>query len=105
MGANPVANGGLLLKDLRLPDFRQFAVKVEKPGAADASSAQVLGHFLKAVMKASFPTHNFRLFGPDETTSNRLEAVFEVTDRASTAIIYPDDGPRFPQRIGYGGVE
>ena len=91
MGANPVANGGLLLKDLRLPDFRQFAVKVEKPGAIDAGSTQVLGQFLKAVMKANFATHNFRLFGPDETASNRLEAVFEVTDRTSTALIYPDD--------------
>jgi xylulose-5-phosphate/fructose-6-phosphate phosphoketolase len=90
-GANPVANGGLLLKDLRLPDFRQFAVKVDKPGATNAGSTQVLGQFLKGVMTANFATHNFRLFGPDETASNRLEAVLEVTDRISTAIICPGD--------------
>jgi xylulose-5-phosphate/fructose-6-phosphate phosphoketolase len=81
MGANPVANGGLLLKDLRMPDFRSFAVRVEAPGKADASDTKVLGGMLAEVIRLNADRRNFRLFGPDETVSNKLDAVFEVTNR------------------------
>lgn len=81
MGANPHANGGLLLHDLRLPDFRDYAVEVPAPGAVEAEATRVLGQFLRDVMTANAQSRNFRLFGPDETSSNRLDAVFEVTDR------------------------
>ena len=91
MSANPHANGGLLLRDLRLPDFRAYAVMIAKPGAEKAEAARVLGKMLRDVMKANAPSSNFRIFGPDETNSNRLNAVFEVTDRTSTAEILPAD--------------
>jgi xylulose-5-phosphate/fructose-6-phosphate phosphoketolase len=91
MGANPHANGGLLLKDLNLPDFRNYAVDVVKPGAAEAESTRVLGNFLRDVMKLNAESRNFRVMGPDETASNRLSALFEVTSRVSTAEIDPDD--------------
>ena len=91
MGANPNANGGLLLKDLRLPDFRKYAVDVPKPGTIIAEAARVLGELLRDVLTLNADAHNFRVFGPDETASNRLNAVFEVTDRTSTAIILPND--------------
>ena len=91
MGMNPHANGGLLLKDLNLPDFRDYAVKVSKPGAATAEATRVLGGMLRDVMKANTAAHNFRVFGPDETASNRLNALFEVTNRTSTAVIFPND--------------
>ena len=91
MGANPHANGGLLLRELRMPDFREYALDVPKPGAIRAEASRVLGGFLRDVMKWNLETNNFRLFGPDETTSNRLGAVFEVTDRVSTAQILPTD--------------
>ncbi len=81
MGANPHANGGLLLHDLRMPDFRDYAVKISKPGAGDASDTQVLGTFLRDVIKLNKDQRNFRIFGPDETVSNRLTAVFEKTNR------------------------
>ncbi len=81
MGANPHANGGLLLKDLRMPDFRPFAVSVEAPGKADASDTTVLGRFLAEVIRLNMDRRNFRLFGPDETVSNKLDAVFQVTNR------------------------
>src|SRR5581483_9202063 len=81
MGANPHANGGLLLRDLVMPDFRDYAVKVDKPGTTYAESTRVLGVFLRDVMKRNLQSKNFRLFGPDETSSNRLEAVYEVTDK------------------------
>ena len=81
MGANPHANGGLLLRDLRMPDFRDYAVTVHAPGAVDAEDTRVLGKFLRDVMKLNPGQKNFRIFGPDETMSNRLDAVFEVTDR------------------------
>ena len=90
MGANPHANGGLLLRDLRLPDFRDYAVKVPKPGAVDAEATRVQGEFIRDVMKLN-PAKNFRVFSPDETTSNRWGAVFEVTNRCSTAEIIPGD--------------
>ncbi|EGK72383.1 Putative phosphoketolase [Methyloversatilis universalis FAM5] len=79
MGANPHANGGTLLRDLRLPDFRSHAIDVPAPGAVLAESTRVMGGFLRDVMRDN--PHSFRLFGPDETASNRLGAVFEVTGR------------------------
>jgi xylulose-5-phosphate/fructose-6-phosphate phosphoketolase len=91
MGANPNANGGLLLKDLRLPDFREYAVGVSKPGTATAEATRVLGKMLRDVMKMNMESGNFRVFGPDETSSNRLEALFEVTNRMSAATILPTD--------------
>jgi xylulose-5-phosphate/fructose-6-phosphate phosphoketolase len=91
MGANPHANGGLLLKDLNLPDFREYAVDVSSPGAADGESTRVMGKFLRDVIALNADARNFRLVGPDETTSNRLDAVFEVTTRESVAEIIPDD--------------
>lgn len=81
MGANPHANGGLLLKDLQLPDFREYAVAVPSPGAARAADTLILGQFLRDVITRNQSTRNFRIFGPDETLSNRLNAVFEVTSR------------------------
>ncbi|HXA64714.1 MAG TPA: phosphoketolase family protein [Bryobacteraceae bacterium] len=91
MGANPNANGGLLLKDLRLPDFRKYAVEVSKPGTTTAEATRVLGKMLRDTMKMNMESRNFRVFGPDETSSNRLEALFEVTDRMSAATILPTD--------------
>ncbi len=89
MSANPIANGGLLLKDLDLPDFRRYAVAVESPGVDLVEPTRVLGALLRDVIKAN-PT-TFRIFGPDETLSNRLSAVFEATDRAWEAEILPGD--------------
>jgi xylulose-5-phosphate/fructose-6-phosphate phosphoketolase len=89
MGANPHANGGLLLRDLRRPDFRQYAVDVPAPGKVDAEDTRVLGKFLRDVVKENM--HNFRLFGPDETLSNRLGAVFEATNRQWDTEIIPGD--------------
>jgi xylulose-5-phosphate/fructose-6-phosphate phosphoketolase len=91
MGSNPHANGGLLLKDLRLPDFRQYAVEVAQPGRSFSEATRVLGTMLRDVMKLNMETGNFRVFGPDETASNRLDALFEVTDRESTAAVFPYD--------------
>ena len=91
MGANPHANGGLLLRDLRMPDFREHAVSVTAPGSVSAEATRVLGQMLRDVMKLNDETRNFRIFGPDETSSNRLDAVFEVTGRTSTATILPSD--------------
>ncbi|MFW6437803.1 MAG: phosphoketolase, partial [Armatimonadota bacterium] len=81
MGSNPHTNGGLLLKDLQLPDFTDYAVDVPAPGAVEAEATRELGKFLRDVMTENAESRNFRLFGPDETSSNRLDAVFEVTDR------------------------
>jgi len=81
MGANPHANGGLLLKELNVPDFRKYQVKVPKPGGAIAEATRVLGGFLRDVMKANAAAKNFRVFGPDETASNRLDALYEATDK------------------------
>ncbi len=89
MSANPHANGGLLLHDLRLPDFRGYAVKVPKPGAADAEATRVQGQFIRDVIKLN--PNNFRVFSPDETASNRWGALFEVTNRCSTAEIIAID--------------
>jgi xylulose-5-phosphate/fructose-6-phosphate phosphoketolase len=89
MSANPHANGGLLLRDLRLPDFRSYAVRVTKPGATDGEATRAQGAFIRDVIKLNPDT--FRVFSPDETSSNRWSAVFEVTDRCSTAEILPGD--------------
>jgi xylulose-5-phosphate/fructose-6-phosphate phosphoketolase len=89
MSATPHANGGLLLKSLRLPDFRDFAVDVPTPGGTASEATRVLGHMLREVMRDNPRT--FRLFGPDETASNRLGDVFEVTDRAWMADTWPGD--------------
>ncbi len=89
MGANPHANGGLLVHDLELPDFRDYAVDVEQPGRSTAEPTRVLGQFLRDIVRAN--PNNFRLFGPDETASNRLEAVYEVTDKVWNAAILPVD--------------
>ena len=82
MGANPHANGGKFLKDLRMPDFRDYAVDVPFPGAAEAQDMSKLGEFVRDIYKLNSAERNFRAFGPDETNSNRLNSVFEATDRA-----------------------
>ena len=91
MGANPHANGGALLQELRLPDFRDYAVDVVEPGAITAESTRVQGQFIRDVLKLNAETKNFRVFSPDETASTRWNAVFEVTDRNSMAEILPGD--------------
>ena len=91
MGANPHANGGLLLKDLTLPDFAGYRVDVPQHGVAIAEATRVTGRFLRDTMRLNLPSSNFRLVGPDETASNRLDAVFEVTDRVTTETILPSD--------------
>jgi xylulose-5-phosphate/fructose-6-phosphate phosphoketolase len=91
MSDNPHANGGVLLRDLVLPDFRKYAVRVEQAGAVDGEATRVLGQFLRDVMKLNLTAANFRVFGPDETSSNRLDALFEVTDRMWAAAILPSD--------------
>jgi xylulose-5-phosphate/fructose-6-phosphate phosphoketolase len=91
MGANPHANGGLLLRDLKMPDFRDYAVDVPEPGKVTAEATRVMGTFLRDVMKLNMKTKNFRVFGPDETSSNRLDAIFDVTDRIWTEDTIPED--------------
>ncbi|MFQ5658058.1 MAG: phosphoketolase [Candidatus Methylomirabilales bacterium] len=91
MGDNPHANGGILLKDLRMPDFRKYAVDVHKPGTVVAESTRVMGRFLRDIMKLNMESKNFRVFGPDETASNRLGALFEVTGRTWVADRLPAD--------------
>jgi xylulose-5-phosphate/fructose-6-phosphate phosphoketolase len=91
MGATPHANGGILTRPLELPDFREYAVKAETPGAETAEATRVLGYFLRDVMRDNAPYRNFRLFGPDETESNRLGAVYEVTGKAWQAAVEPVD--------------
>jgi xylulose-5-phosphate/fructose-6-phosphate phosphoketolase len=91
MGANPHANGGLLLRDLTLPDFRDYAVKVEAPGTITAESTRITGMFLRDVMRLGAKVGNFRVFGPDETESNRLSALFEATDREFMGELNADD--------------
>jgi xylulose-5-phosphate/fructose-6-phosphate phosphoketolase len=91
MGATPYANGGLLTRDLELPDFRDYAVKVQAPGIGQAEATRVLGGFLRDTMAANAAHRNFRLFGPDETESNRLGAVYEVTGKTWLAGTEPVD--------------
>jgi xylulose-5-phosphate/fructose-6-phosphate phosphoketolase len=82
MSANPHGNGGLLLRDLRMPDFRKYAVQIKKPGATDSEATRVMGKFLRDVMKVNMESKNFRLFSPDENNSNRWQDALEVTNRA-----------------------
>jgi xylulose-5-phosphate/fructose-6-phosphate phosphoketolase len=91
MGANPHANGGILLKDLVMPDFREYAVNVPKPGTEIAEATRVLGQLLRDVMKQNADTKNFRVVGPDETASNRLDALYEVTSKVTMEPIVPTD--------------
>jgi xylulose-5-phosphate/fructose-6-phosphate phosphoketolase len=91
MSDNPHANGGLLLKDLKLPDFRSYAVATSSPGSAAAEATRVQGAFLRDVMKLNLESKNFRLFSPDENNSNRWQDVLDVTARCYMAEIYPDD--------------
>ena len=91
MGANPHANGGALLQPLAMPSLQEFAVPVETPGGAEAESTRVLGAFLASVMRLNLGSRNFRLFGPDETASNRLDAVVDVIGKAWMADVEPVD--------------
>jgi len=91
MGANPHTNGGAIMADLRMPDFHDYAVRVETPGTVEAEATRVMGTFLRDVMKRNMDHRNFRVIGPDETASNRLGAIFEATDRVSTAEILKTD--------------
>jgi xylulose-5-phosphate/fructose-6-phosphate phosphoketolase len=91
MGANPHANGGMLLRDLRMPDFRDYGVDVPSPGVRGIGDTHVLGGFLRDVVKLNREQRNFRVFGPDETISNGLEALFEVTQRQWDAATEPND--------------
>ena len=91
MGANPHANGGILLRDLRMPDFREYAVAVPKAGVVEAEATRIMGAFVRDVMKRNWERRNFRVFGPDETASNRLTHLFDITDRVSTAEILKTD--------------
>ena len=91
MGANPHANGGQLLEDLKMPDFRKHAVEVPAPGTSEAEATVIMGAFLRDVMKLNWESRNFRIFGPDETSSNRLSHLFDVTERTSTAEILETD--------------
>jgi xylulose-5-phosphate/fructose-6-phosphate phosphoketolase len=91
MGANPHANGGQLMRELTLPDFRAYGVEVGAPGRIHSEPTRVLGAFLRDVARLNASSRNFRVMGPDETASNRLDALFEATDRLSTAEIFPTD--------------
>ncbi|MBV5301341.1 MAG: phosphoketolase family protein, partial [Methylococcales bacterium] len=91
IGDNPHANGGVLLRDLRLPNFRDYAVNVAQPGAIEAEATRVMGAFLRDVMKDNHEQQNFRIFGPDETSSNRWDDVFSATSRVWMEKILPED--------------
>src|SRR5262249_12727189 len=91
MGANPHANGGLLLRDLIMPDFQDYAVDVPTPGRVKPEDPRVLGRSRRGVPALNAPPRHFRLFGPDETVSNRLDAVFEVTERQWVADTFLGD--------------
>ena len=91
MGANPHANGGMLLRDLRMPDFREYAVQVPSPGAVQAEDTTVLGKFIRDVVRVNQDHRNFRVFGPDETLSNHLGAIFEATNRQWEGQTIPGD--------------
>lgn len=91
MGANPHANGGLLLKELRVPDFKNYAVPVSTPGSTEASDMMELGHFIRDILKENKEERNFRIFGPDEALSNRLNHVFEEEKRSWNAFSYEGD--------------
>ena len=91
MGSNPHVNGGLLLKDLRLPDFREYAVDMEQPGVTKAEGTRILGAYLRDVMRKNLRSANFLVFGPDENASNRLAALYEVTGKRSLGPFLPVD--------------
>ncbi len=91
MGANPHANGGMLMRDLELPDYRDYAVPLEKPGATTGEATRNLALYLRDVMKLNLDTKNFRVMGPDETESNRLNALYEVTDKTWVSPTLPTD--------------
>lgn len=91
MGDNPHANGGLLLKDLKMPDFRDYAVEISEPGQVIAESTRIAGKFLRDVMKLNLEASNFRVMGPDEVESNRLGSLFEVTNRVWIEPTIPED--------------
>jgi xylulose-5-phosphate/fructose-6-phosphate phosphoketolase len=97
MSANPHANGGTLLRELRMPDFREHAVQVTQPGAVTAEATRVCGKLLRDVMRLNLESRNFRLFGPDETESNRLGDVFKVTDRMFMEQRLPTDEHLSPE--------
>ena len=97
MGANRHANGGVLLRDLTMPDFRKHAVAISVPGDSVAQDTLVLGHFLRDIVECNADSRNFRIFGPDETLSNLLGTVFEVTDRQWDAATLPEDEFLAPQ--------
>ena len=91
MGANPAANGGLLLHDLKMPDFRKHAVVVSQPGATTGEATVIMGAFVRDVMLLNWKSKNFRVFGPDETSSNRLTRLFDITGRTFTGRIIESD--------------
>ena len=91
MSANPHANGGLLLRDLVMPDFRDYALPVSQPGVEIGEATRTMGAFIRDIMKLNWDQRNYRVFGPDETASNRLTSLFDITDRVSTAEIYKTD--------------
>ena len=97
MGANPHTNGGLLLRPLTLPDFRDYAIDVPQPGEIKGEATKVLGQFLRDVVKLNSKYRNFRVFGPDETASNRLSALFDTTERQWMAKILPEDEHLAPE--------
>jgi len=96
MSDNPHANGGLLMRDLKMPDFRDYAVKVPSPGATTTEAAREMGKFLRDIMKMNMDSKNFRLFSPDENNSNRWQDVLDVTTRCYMAEIYPEDDKLSP---------
>ena len=91
MSANPHANGGLLMHDLKIPDFRKNGIEILQPGNINAEATVIMGSFLRDIMKLNWEERNFRIFGPDETASNRLTKLFDITERTSTAEIYKSD--------------
>lgn len=91
MGSNPYANGGLLLKDLKIPDFKKYGVNVRMPGSVIAQDTKELGKYVRDVLKLNFDNKNFRMFGPDEALSNRFNYVFDVDNRDWNTSIYDDD--------------
>ena len=105
MSANPHANGGLLLRDLRLPDFRDYAVEVPTPGATDAEATRVMGEFLRDVMKLNLEARNFRLFSPDENNSNRWQDVARGDQPRLGRRDLPVRRPPRPRRPGDGDAQ
>ncbi len=91
MGANSAANGGLLLHDLKMPDFRKYSVDVSQPGTTADEATVIVGAFLRDIMKLNWESRNFRVFGPDETSSNRLSKIFDITERTFTGQIIKSD--------------